>query len=43
MSRRNEQARFGSQRDLNPCLSLERTAGSEENQQDDSSESSDEQ
>ena len=31
-----------SQRDLNPCLSLERTDESEENQQDDSSESSDE-
>ena len=31
-----------SQRDLNPCLSLERTDDSEENQQDDPSESSDE-
>jgi len=31
-----------SQRDLNPCLSLERTDESEENQQDDPSEPSDE-
>mgnify|MGYP003385799271 CR=1 FL=1 len=31
-----------SQRDLNPCLSLERTEGTEQNQSDDDSESSDE-
>jgi hypothetical protein len=31
-----------SQRDLNPCLSLERTDGSEENQQDDDLDVSDE-
>ena len=31
-----------SQRDLNPCLSLERTEGTEQNQSDDDVESSDE-
>jgi len=41
-SRRNEGKVWWSQRDLNAYLSLERADGSEENQQDDSSESSDE-
>jgi hypothetical protein len=34
--------RWWSQRDSNPCLSLERTDGNQENQQDDTSEPSDE-
>jgi len=34
--------KWWSQRDLNPCLSLERTEETQENQSDDASESSDE-